>query len=78
MGYNIVRASKGTMRFEAVHQYFKRAHHAIHNHINLTYSLAMRHQRLKVYHLMSNCYFEESKLGSLLKLSVLDLNTIEE
>jgi len=53
-----------TMRFESKHSYFKNVHHATHNHINLLYSLAARHQNLQVYHLLSPDYFVDLERGS--------------
>ncbi|CAF0996417.1 unnamed protein product [Brachionus calyciflorus] len=58
-----------TMRFEAKHSYFKRVNQATHNHINLTYSLAMRHQRLQLYHLSSINYFSTLEYGQLQKIN---------
>jgi hypothetical protein len=48
-----------TMRFDSKHQYLKRVHKAIHNHINLLKSLADRHQFLQLSHLMCTKYFPE-------------------
>ncbi len=53
-----------TMRFEAKHSYFKRVERATHNHVNLLYSLASRHQNLQVYHLLSDNYFVDIEYGS--------------
>jgi hypothetical protein len=39
-----------TMRFEARHSYFKRLASQLGNFINISYTLALRHQRLQCYH----------------------------
>lgn len=52
------------MRFEAKHSYFKRTDQALHNHCNQLKSLAVRHQNLQVYHLISPCLFIDLDLGS--------------
>ncbi|CAF0877537.1 unnamed protein product [Brachionus calyciflorus] len=57
------------MRFEAKHSYFKRVNQATHNHINLTYSLALRHQRHQLYHLSSKNYFSTIEYGNLRKIN---------
>ena len=38
-----------TMRYEAKHSYFKRIAQSMGNFINISYSLAMRHQHLECY-----------------------------
>jgi hypothetical protein len=53
-----------TMRFESKHSYFKRVINAIHNAINISHSLALRHQNLQVHHLLSTDYFANLGLGS--------------
>ena len=53
-----------TMRFEAKHSYFKRVEKATHNHVNLLYSLASRHQNLQVYHLLTPDYFVDIEHGT--------------
>ncbi len=52
------------MRFEAKHSYFKQVHHATHNHVNLLKSMAVRHQNLQLYHLLSPEYFLDIEFGS--------------
>ena len=37
------------MRFEAKHSYFKQLAHAMGNFVNITYSLATRHQHYQCY-----------------------------
>ena len=37
------------MRFEAKHSYFKQLSHSMGNFINITFSLAMRHQQYQCY-----------------------------
>ena len=37
------------MRFEAKHSYFKKLAHSMGNFVNITYSLAMRHQLYQCY-----------------------------
>ena len=39
-----------TMRFEARHSYFKRLASQLGNFINISYTLAVRHQRLQCYY----------------------------
>jgi hypothetical protein len=56
--------SKWTMRFDSKHRYFKQVHNVTHNHINLLYSLAQRHQNLQLYHLLSETYILILDLGS--------------
>ena len=56
--------SKWTMRFDSKHRYFKQVHNITHNHINLLYSLAQRHQNLQIYHLGSEVYYINLDLGS--------------
>ena len=53
------------MRFEARHRYFKRLATQLGNFINVSYSLAMRHQRLKCYHNIENTTIEgeETEIG---------------
>jgi len=46
-----------TMRFEAKHSYFKQLAHSMGNFINLSYSLAMRHQQYQCYLNMNTCDF---------------------
>ena len=46
------------MRFEARHRYFKRLAVQLGNFINVAYSLAMRHQRLKCYHSLEKTTIE--------------------
>lgn len=38
-----------TMRFEAKHSYFKQLAHSMGNFVNITYSLATRHQHYQCY-----------------------------
>ena len=51
------------LRFEGKHSYFKNAHDATHCNINVSKSLAYRHQNLFVYHLMSPSYMVISRLA---------------
>ena len=46
------------MRYEARHHYFKRMAQNIGNYINLSYTLAMRHQYLQCYYHQSQALFE--------------------
>lgn len=57
-----------TIRFEAKHSFFKRVNEANHNHRNLCYSLAKRHQNLQTYYLMAPYYFNDYELGTIQKL----------
>jgi len=58
-----------TMRFEAKHSYFKHVISATHNRVNLLKSLAMRHQKLQVYHLSSQDFFVDIEYGSAMSVS---------
>lgn len=53
-----------TMRFESKHSQFKAQDRAIHNHVNLTKSLATKHQDLQVYNLSAANYFNSNIFGS--------------
>ena len=48
-----------TMRFESVHQYFKRLTARVRNFVNLTQTLSTRFQNLKAYHLGQKDYFSD-------------------
>ena len=52
------------MRFESKHSYYKRVYAANHNHVNILYSVANRHQNMTIYHLLSNEYFSDIQFGS--------------
>ena len=54
-----------TMRFELKHGRFRQYERAIHNHINLGKSLAVKHQDSQVYHLTSQNYFSTNDFGTL-------------
>jgi hypothetical protein len=53
-----------SLRFESKHGYFKRVNNAVHNYINMTKSMADRHQSLQVFHLMQETLFKGLTLGS--------------
>lgn len=46
-----------TMRFESKHSQIKRQDHAIHNHINSTKSITVKHQEMQLYYLLSPDYY---------------------
>ena len=58
-----------TMRFDSKHSFFKRVHHQTHNHVNLLYSLADRHQDFQIFHLLADKYFIDFEFGSSHKVS---------
>lgn len=47
-----------TIRYEAKHQYLKALSNSIGNFINITYTLAVRHQSYQCYHLSANDSYE--------------------
>ena len=51
------------MRYESKHSYFKQVGNSIHNYINITYSLANRHQYSQVHYLMQQNYFHVPEYG---------------
>jgi hypothetical protein len=53
-----------TIRFESKHSYFKKVNSATHNHINLSKSLATRHQLMQVYHSLSPQYYDDMIPGT--------------
>ena len=59
-----------TMRFEARHRYFKKMAVQLGNVINVAYSLAMRHQRLKCYHSLDKRTIEGEEMETGLCQSV--------
>lgn len=66
-----------TMRFESKHSYFKRVYDSTHNNINITLSLATRHQYLQVYYLSSDNYFKSIHFGPRLKLDSITLDVLQ-
>ena len=52
------------MRFESKHSYYKRVYAANHNHVNILYSVANRHQNMTIYHLLSPEYFSDIEFES--------------
>ncbi len=64
------------MRFEGKHNYYKQVHRANHNNINLTKSLANKHQNLQVYHLLSQNFFLDLELGSIQRQNNIAKNTL--
>ena len=67
-----------TIRFESKHSFFKRADHAIHNHINLTRSLSYKHQDLQLFYLRSPFYFSQNIFGTHEIISFDNYNIIKE
>lgn len=53
-----------TMRFESVHQYFKRLTKRTGNFINLTHTLSSRYQNYKAYQLSQAKYFQSESVQS--------------
>ena len=43
--------------------FFKRVHDQTHNHVNLLYSLDIRHQKFQFFRLLSEKYFNDIELG---------------
>lgn len=58
-----------SMRFEAKHSFFKQVNSSNHNHLNLTKSLTDRHQKLQLFHLLSNAYLKKIEMGTQDKVS---------
>lgn len=69
-----------TMRFESVHQYFKRLTSRTRNFINLTQTLSNRYQNLKAFYLGHDNFFSDSNniTGSSVLLSSLGLNIVTQ
>ena len=67
-----------TMRFESKHSFFKTADNAIHNHINLTKSLAYKHQDLQLYYLISPNYYTSMTIGTKELISPENFNILTE
>ena len=54
-----------TMRYEAKHNYFKKMSQNIGNYINISWTLAMRHQYLQCYYALSgdNLFDSDTEIG---------------
>lgn len=63
------------MRFEARHKYFKGIAYKLGNFINITYTLAMRHQQLQCYQQMNTTSIEgeDVEIGPSDKVSISQL-----